>query len=73
MEIAPLLSAAQRPPNTKYCLSYGTLAARRMHMQPLQQNSTVAFKEISTYFENMTAVPDQASRRRENLTSYRLT
>ena len=73
MEIAPLLSAAQRPRDTKYCLSYGTLAARRLHIQPLQQNSTVVFKDISTYFENMTAVPDQASRRRENLTSYRLT
>jgi phosphoglycerol transferase len=73
LEIAPLLAANKRTSNSGYCLAYGTLGASQILVHPLEQNFTVAFKEISSYFENIEVTQGQASKRRRRLATYRMT
>ena len=72
-EIAPLLAANKRTFRAGYCLAYGTLGAGQVFVHPLEQSFTVAFKEISSYFENIEVSQDQASNRRRRLATYRMT
>jgi len=72
-EIAPLLAANKRTFRADYCLAYGTLGAGQVFVHPLEQSFTVAFKEISSYFENIEVSQDQASNRRRRLATYRMT
>ena len=73
LEIAPLLASNQRILANDFCLSLGTLGARQIFVQPLERSFTVAFKDISAYFENIERTVDQADIRRRRLATYRMT
>jgi len=72
-EIAPLLASNQRTLANDFCLSLGTLGARQIFVQPLERSFTVAFKDISAYFENIERTVDEANIRRRRLATYRMT
>lgn len=72
-EIAPLIQAKERSLNHEYCLSYGTLSAQAVHSRPLETNFSIAFKDISAYFESMEVEKNRANLQRRRLANYRIT